>query len=335
MNEMAPVSAVPPVTIADIEAAAARLDGHAVRTPLLEMRALGDRLGARVLVKPEPLQRTGSFKFRGAFNRCQLIPAADRARGVVAFSSGNHAQGVAASANIMGMPATIVMPADAPAIKRANTIALGAEVVDYDRAADNREAIAADIIARTGATLIRPYDDPGIIAGQGTVGLEIAQGCQARGIVPDIAVTPVGGGGLIAGTATALTALVPGIQVLGAEPAGYDDTARSLAAGERVANDMTGQSFCDALLARTPGELTFSINRRLLAGGRAVTDAQVATAMREAFETLKIVVEPGGAVALAALLAGYVDCRGKTVVVVLSGGNVDREIYAEVLAGVR
>ncbi|MEE8534459.1 MAG: threonine/serine dehydratase [Kiloniellales bacterium] len=317
--------------LAEIEAAAARLEGHAVKTPLLEFPALNERVGGRVLVKPEGLQRTGSFKFRGAYNKISQIPEAARERGVVAFSSGNHAQGVAAAAALLGVPATIVMPADAPAIKLDNTRAYGAEVVLYDRYADARETVAEQVRARTNAILVRPYDDPDIIAGQGTCGLEIARQAAALDVALDAALVCCGGGGLISGTATALAALSPETEVYAVEPKGFDDTARSLAAGERVGNAADARSFCDALLAPTPGELTFAINRRLLSGGLAVDDTEVAEAMSYAFRTLKLVVEPGGAVALAALLTGRFEARGKTVAVVLSGANVDPETYARAI----
>lgn len=330
---MTEIDAISPVTLDDIRAAADRLRGRAVRTPLLESPLLNARVGGRLLVKPEVLQRTGSFKFRGAYNAISQIAEADRAKGVLAFSSGNHAQGVASAAQLLGMPATIVMPHDAPAIKRANTEAYGARVVTYRRPEEDREAVAAAIQAETGATLVRPYEDLRVIAGQGTVGLEIAEDALAAGIAPDAVVVCTGGGGLIAGVATAVTALLPGTPVYAAEPAGFDDTRRSLAAGRRIGNDPGGRSICDAIMTPIPGETTFAINRRLLAGGFAVSDAEVAEAMRTAFETLKLVVEPGGAVALAAALAGRLDCRDRTVVVILSGGNVDAALYAEILAG--
>jgi threonine dehydratase len=315
------------VTFADIEAAAGRLAGVAVRTPLLESEALNDRVGGRLLIKAEPLQRTGSFKLRGAYNTiAQLQPGP-----VVAFSSGNHAQGVAMAARLLGRQATIIMPADAPAIKRGNTERLGAEVVTYDRHRDDREAIGREIAERTGAQLVRPYDDPRIIAGQGTVGLEMALDAAAMGCRPDAAVVCCGGGGLIAGTATALVHHFPGIAVWSAEPVGFDDTARSLRSGVREGNVPGATSICDALLAPMPGELTFGINRRLLAGGLSVDDAAVLDAMRAAFLELKVVVEPGGAIALAAALTGALDCGGKTVLIVLSGGNVDPRRFIEAL----
>jgi len=312
---------------ADVLAAARRLQGITRVTPLLEHERLNERVGGRLLIKAEPLQHTGSFKFRGAYNALALR----RPKAVVAFSSGNHAQGVARAASLLGLSAVIVMPADAPAIKRTATEAWGAEVVTYDRYHQVREEIGARLAAERGATLIRPYDDPFVVAGQGTVGLEIVRQSLAMGIEPDAALFPCGGGGLVAGSALALAHCFPGISVHSVEPEGFDDTARSLRAGARCTNPPGGESFCDALLAPTPGELTFALNRRLLAGGLAVSDAEVAEAMRAAFETLKIVVEPGGAVALAAALAGRIDCRERVTVVVLSGGNVDPALFAAVL----
>ena len=318
--------------LAEIEAAAARLAGHAFLTPLLESAALNERIGGRVLIKAETLQRTGSFKFRGAFNKISQIPEAARGGGVIAYSSGNHAQGVAAAARLLGIAATIVMPADAPVIKIENTKALGAEVIFYDRHREAREEVAERLRAERKATLVRPYDDPDIIAGQGTCGLEIARQAEAAGAHLDAALVCCGGGGLISGTATALSSLSPGIAVYAVEPEGFDDTARSLAGGQRVTNDPAARSFCDALLAPTPGELTFSINRRLLAGRLGVGDQDVARAMNFAFRALKLVAEPGGAVALAALLAGKFDARDKTVAITLSGGNVDPATFARAIA---
>jgi threonine dehydratase len=310
--------------LADVEAAAARLRGVAVRTPLLESEALNARVGGRILVKAECLQRTGSFKFRGAYNTISQI----QAPAVVAYSSGNHGQGVAAAARLLGKTATIVMPADAPAIKVERTRADGAEIRLYDRTRESREAIGAEIAARTGAALVKPYDDPRIIAGQGTAGLELAEQANEQGARLDAALIPCGGGGLIAGCSLALSQLCPGIEIYAVEPAAFDDTRRSLAAGLRVANPPGGRSICDALLVPTPGELTFELNRRLLAGGLAVGDEDALRAMSFAFRHLKLVVEPGGAVALAALLSGRFDARGRTVAIMLSGGNVDPELFA-------
>jgi threonine dehydratase len=320
-----------PVSPADIDAAARALAPYAVRTPLLSSPALDERVGGRVFLKPEMLQRTGSFKFRGAFNKMSSIPMAARGGGVVAFSSGNHAQGVAAAARILNMQATIVMPADAPLSKRERTKAYGAEVVLYDRDREDREAIARDIAGPRGATLVRPYDDPLVIAGQGTVGREIAEDMAALGIVPDIVVAPASGGGLVAGVATAVKARYPQAMLMSAEPEGFDDHARSLRAGKREAHSAEGRTICDALMASIPGEITFAINSRLLTKGVTASDAEVGIAVGFAFRELKLVVEPGGAVGLAALLAGHIDARGKTVVIVLSGGNVDADLYARLI----
>ena len=315
------------LTYADIVAAAGRLRGVAVRTPLLTSEALDARIGGRLLVKAEPLQRTGSFKFRGAYNTIRQIAAP----AVVAFSSGNHAQGVALAARLLGKKATIIMPSDAPRAKLEGTRSYGAEVVTYDRWSENREAIGARIAAETGAELVRPYDDWRVMAGQGTVGLEIAGQAGDLGLAPDAAIVGASGGGLMAGTATALAHHFPTIEAYTAEPAGLDDHARSLAAGERLANAPDARSICDALQAPMPGELTFAVNRRLLKGGLVVSDDEVRDAMRAAFAHLRIVVEPGGAVGLAAVLSGRLDCRGRTVAIVLSGGNVDAAQYAEIL----
>jgi threonine dehydratase len=321
-----------PVEPADIDAAAQVLAPYAVRTPLLSSPALDERVGARVLLKPEMLQRTGSFKFRGAFNKISSIPMSEREGGVVAFSSGNHAQGVAASARLLNMQATIVMPADAPLSKRERTKGYGAEVVLYDRDREDREAIARAIAAKRGATLVPPYDDPKIIAGQGTIGLEIANDSTTLGITPDIVVAPASGGGLIAGIATAIKARFPQASLMSAEPEGFDDHARSLRAGKREPHRAEGRTICDALMASIPGELTFAINQRLLSQGVTASDDEVAVAVSFVFRELKLVVEPGGAVGLAALLAGRIKARGKTVVIVLSGGNVDADLFARLIA---
>ncbi len=316
----------------DIQAAAERLRGAAVVTPLLRFEALDAAAGARVFVKAEVLQRTGSFKFRGAFNRLVQLSADERRAGVVAFSSGNHAQGVAAAAGLVGCPAVIVMPSDAPAVKVEATRAYGAEIVSYDRFTESREAIAARIASERGAVLVPSYDDPHIIAGQGTAGLEAASELAAQGERAEVLLCPASGGGLMAGVALAFEALSPATQLYTVEPAGFDDHARSLAAGAPVANAPGARSVCDALLAAEPGRLTFAINRPRLAGGVSVSDAETLAAMRFAFRHLKLVLEPGGAVAFAALLARRVPAKGRTVVVIASGGNVDAALYAEALA---
>jgi threonine dehydratase len=318
--------------IGDVRAAATRLAGRIVATPLLESPLLNARLGLRLLVKAETLQRTGSFKFRGAMNALLQLDEGQRRAGVVAFSSGNHAQGVAAAAQLLGIPAVIVMPADAPAIKVANTRGYGAEVVLYDRWRESREAIGARIAAERGASLVPPFDDARIIAGQGTAGLEIAAQAKALGASLDALVVPVSGGGLVTGCALALAAGSPATKVYTAEPEAADDWRRSLASGERLANDPAARSICDALLAPMPGEITFALGQRLLAGGLAVSDAEVLHAIAIAFAELKLVVEPGGAAALAAVLAGKLDAHGGTVAAIASGGNVDRDLFTRALA---
>jgi threonine dehydratase len=320
-----------PVSSSDIDAAARVIAPYAVRTPLLSPPVLSERIGTQVFLKPEMLQRTGSFKFRGAFNKLSSIPQDARGGGVVAFSSGNHAQGVAAAAKILNMQATIVMPSDAPLSKRERTKAYGAEVVLYDRDREDREAIAGGIAAKRGATLVRPYDDPMVIAGQGTVGREIAEDMAAFGLVPDIVVAPASGGGLIAGIATAVKARFPQTTVIVAEPDAFDDHTRSLRAGKREPHAGTGRTICDALMASIPGEITFAINSQLLSHGITATDEEVGVAVGFAFRELKLVVEPGGAVGLAALLAGRIDTAGKNVVIVLSGGNVDADLFAKLI----
>ncbi len=317
----------------DVLKAAGRIKGHAVATPLLEYPALNARTGGRILLKAETLQRTGSFKFRGAFNRLAQIPEAQRSSGVVAYSSGNHAQGVAAAAQILGISATIVMPDDAPAIKIANTRGYGAEVIFYDRYIESREEICERLTADRGAVLVRPFDDPQIIAGQGTCGLEISEQAAERETAIDQLLICCGGGGLTAGCCLAMAERSPATEVFCVEPEDFDDTGRSLAAGKRLANKPDARSICDALLAPTPGMLTFEINRHHLAGGLKVSDDQVAQAVRYAFEVLKLVIEPGGAVALAAVLAGCIETKGKVVAATLSGGNVDTALFTQILAG--
>ena len=320
------------LSIEAIRAAADRIRGRAVRTPLLESRALGALTGARVFVKPEVLQRTGSFKFRGAMSRMTLLTADERRRGVIAFSSGNHAQGVAAAAHDLGTSAVIVMPADAPRLKLDNTRALGGEIVLYDRYTQDRAAIGRKLAEERGLVLVPPYDDHNIMAGQGTIGLEVAEDAAALGVALDAVLTPCSGGGLAAGISTAIAALSPRTKIYGVEPQAFDDTARSIAAGERLENGPGAKSICDALLVQKPGELTFPINRRLLAGVLTVSDDQALSAMAAAFKELKLVVEPGGAVGLAALLSNRLDVKGKSVAIVLSGGNVDAEMFSRALA---
>ena len=315
----------------DIEAAAERLRGLATVTPLLENADLDARTGGRILLKAETLQRTGSFKFRGAYNRLSLIPEAERPRGVIAYSSGNHAQGVSAAAQLLGIEATILMPSDAPKVKVANTKRYGAKVIHFDRFTESREELAEKLQAETGAVLINPFDDPDLIAGQGTCGLEMAQQMQAAGLTPDAVLICVGGGALCAGSAIAIKQSWPDCPVYSVEPADFDDTARSLKSGERERNDPAARSICDALLSPMPGKMTFELNRKLLAGGFGVTDDEVRRAMAYAFNTLKLVVEPGGAVCLAAVLEGKLPTEGRTVALTLSGGSVDPERLAEAL----
>ena len=284
---------------------------------------LDSAVGARVYIKPECLQRTGSFKIRGATNAIARIPDGTRQRGVVACSSGNHAQGVAEAARVAGIPATIVMPHDAPAIKVERTKRSGAKVVSYHRENDDRVAIANGIAAETGSTFVSPYDDPGVMAGQGTVGLEIAEDLAALGVTPDRVMVPVSGGGLLSGIATAIKTRMPTAICQPVEPEGFDDTTRSLVSGQRETNTARTGSIADALMSQQPGELTFPVMARLAKPGVAVPDELIYRAMAFAFHELKLVTEPGGAIALAALLGGLVDVEGETVVVVLSGGNVD------------
>jgi threonine dehydratase len=319
-------------TAADVDDAAKRLAGVALHTPLLTSAALDAMTGGRIFLKAETLQHTGSFKFRGAYNKLSAIPAERRSGGVVAFSSGNHAQGVAAAARLLGMPCVIVMPHDAPRAKRERTAALGAEIVLYDRANDDREKIAEAIAARRGATLVPPYDDALIIAGQGTAGREIVEDLGALGLVPDVVVVTASGGGLTAGIALAVKARVPSAMVYTAEPQDFDDHARSFRSGQREQNAALTGTICDALMARTPGKLTFAINRALVGAGVTASDKEVAAAVAFAFAELKLVVEPGGAVALAALMTGKIDVRDKVAVAVLSGGNVDPELFSRLVA---
>jgi len=318
-------------TFADVEAAADVLAPVAVRTRLLNSPALDERVGGKIFLKPEVLQRTGSFKFRGAFNKLSSIPLGARKAGVVAFSSGNHAQGVAAAAQILGMPAAIVMPSDAPVSKIERTKGYGAEVIPYDRDKEDRDAIARSLAAERGATVVPPYDDPKIIAGQGTVGLEIAEDLAALGVTPDMVCAPASGGGLMAGIALATKAKFPNASLITVEPQGFDDHARSFASGHREPHRAVGRTICDALMASIPGEITFAVNQKLGTKGVTATDDEVAKAVAFAFRELKLVVEPGGAVALAALLAGHLDARGKTVAIVLSGGNVDADLFARLI----
>ena len=315
-----------PPTHDDVRAALARIAPFVTHTPMLRSAALDRITGGTIVLKPESLQRTGSFKFRGATNATQRLDPAVRARGVVAPSSGNHGQALACAADGLGIPCTIVMPADAPRIKVENTRAWGATIIQYDRATDDRLAIAQSVVDRTGATLIPPFEHPDVIAGQGTLALELLADAGPL----DFLLVCTGGGGMVAGCALAVEGT--GTQVYAVEPAESDDTARSLLSGVRERNAPGGSLLCDALLTEQPGALTFSINQPRLAGGLVVTDAEVLDAMRFAFLELKLVIEPGGAVALAAVLSGQIDVRGRRVGAVLSGGNVDPATFARALS---
>jgi threonine dehydratase len=316
----------------DVAMARKRIAGAAQVTPALESMVLNERVGTRVLLKAETLQRTGSFKFRGAHNRISQITPADAPGGVVACSSGNHAQGVAEAARLAGLPAAIVMPRDAPEMKVARTRRSGAEVVLYDRDTEDREEIACRLCGERGAVFVPPYDHPDIIAGQGTAGLELYEQATAAGARLDAVLAPASGGGLVSGVALAIRHLAPHCAVLCVEPELFDDHARSLASGKRERNARMSGSICDALMSPEPGEITFAINQRLLAGALTASDEDVRAAMRFAFEELKLVVEPGGAVALAALLSGKYRSEGAGAIgVVLSGGNVDPKWFCELI----
>ena len=319
-------------TLAMIEAAAARLKGHARRTPLLSSPFLDEIAGRRLFVKAECLQHTGSFKFRGGWAALSALDPDLRKRGVIAYSSGNHAQGVAAAAKAHGAPAVIVMPADAPRLKIDNTRALGAEVVLYDRAAgESREAAAAPLVESRGLTLIKPYDEPEVIAGQGTTGLEIAEQAAEQGVTQGDVLVCCGGGGLTSGIALALQDRAPGLRVRPAEPEGFDDVARSQASGRIESNATPTGSICDAILTPAPGEITWPILSRLCGPGLTITDTEAQHAMALAFQRLKIVLEPGGAAALAAALFHGDQIEGDAVIAVATGGNVDRDTFVEAL----
>jgi threonine dehydratase len=319
-----------PPTPDDVIDTARLLRPHVVRTPLVEHAVLNDRLGGRVLLKAEPLQHTGSFKFRGAMSRLLRLDEAQRRAGVVAFSSGNHAQAVAAAGARLGVDVRIVMPVSAPEVKLERTRDWGAQVTTYDPSGPlTREAIAREIAEREGRVLVPSFDDPYVIAGQGSAGVEVFETLAERGIEADGFLVCCGGGGLTAGCALARDAFDAGATALyTVEPAAFDDTARSLAAGKRETVEAGAESICDALLTPTPGEITFAVNARRVSAGLSVDDEEVTAAMRFAFEYLRIVVEPGGAVALAALLAGRVPTQGRTLVATLSGGNVDPSRFA-------
>jgi threonine dehydratase len=316
---------------ADIELAATRIQGEAVLTPLLENVKLNELTGGRVFIKAECLQRTGSFKFRGAWNCISKLDPAQNKGGVVAFSSGNHAQGVAAAAQLRGIPALIVMPEDTPEIKKANTKSYGAEVVTYDRATESREEIANHYVAKRGAVLVPPFEHADIIAGQGTSGLEIIAALRDSGVVLDDMLVNCSGGGLTAGIVLAFAEKSPQTKVHSVEPEGFDDYARSLRSGVREKNTKSAGSICDALLSQQPGEMTFAMNKGRLAEGYVVSEAEVRRAVRFAFETLKLVVEPGGSAGLAAVLSGKLVTKDRNIGIILSGGNVDPELFADIL----
>ncbi len=317
--------------IAMIEAAAARLKGHARRTPLLSSPFLDEIAGRRVFIKPEALQHTGSFKFRGGWSAVSALDPEARKRGVFAFSSGNHAQGVAYAAKLHGAPAVILMPADAPALKIANTRALGAEVITYDRATEDRDALGQRIAEERGLTLIKPFDNPYVIAGQGTCGLEIAEQAAEEGIAKVDVLLCCGGGGLTSGIALALEAKAPGLRARPVEPEGFDDVTRSLEAGSIERNSRLTGSICDAIITPAPGQLTFPIMHRLCGPGIVVPDHDCLRAMAAAFTRLKLVLEPGGAIALAAALFHPDTVQGDAVIAVASGGNVDAGLYVKML----
>ncbi|KAB2543472.1 threonine ammonia-lyase [Salipiger aestuarii] len=317
--------------IARIEAAAQRLAGHARRTPLLGSPFLDEIARRRVLVKAECLQHTGSFKFRGAWSAISALPPETRARGIIAFSSGNHAQGIAAAAKLHGVPAVIIMPSDAPAAKVTGTRGLGAEVVPYDRATEDRDALGARLAQERGLALVKPFDDPEVIAGQGSCGLEIAEQAAEAGVTRADVLVCCGGGGLTSGIALALEARAPGLRVRPAEPEGFDDVRRSLASGRIERNAALSGNICDAIVTPQPGNLTFPIMKRLCGPGLAVTEDEALSAMALAFRHLKIVAEPGGAVALAAALFRGDELEGDAVICTVSGGNVDAGVFARAL----
>lgn len=317
-------------SFAGVQDAARQIAGHAVRTPLIESPALNAHVGGRVLLKAETLQVAGAFKFRGAYNRISRLTADELKRGVVAYSSGNHAQAVAAAARMVGTSAIIVMPADSPTVKVDGVRAFGGEVRMYDRYSESREAIGEEIAASKGSVLVRPFDDPFVIEGQGTVGLEMVDQAKAVGAHIDQLLCGASGGGLIAGINLSMAALSPHTPVIAVEPKHYNDMQLSIAAGERLTHAPAPGTICDALMTDRPGELTFPINRRV-DRVETVSDAEVAEAVRYAFRVLKLVVEPGGAVSLAALLAGKVPAKDRVTALVLSGGNVDPALFAAII----
>ncbi|MEO0393234.1 MAG: threonine/serine dehydratase [Pseudomonadota bacterium] len=331
--ETVPFKATDGLSIASISAAAHRLEGIAERTPLLNIPLLDEMLGGRLFVKAECLQKTGSFKFRGAFNAISQLSPSDRPRGVIAYSSGNHAQGLAAAAKMLGVQATIIMPVDVPPLKLRNTKAWGAEVLTYDRPnGEKREEVAQRIIDERNPVLLRPYDDWHVMAGQGTMGLEITSQLNALDLEADAVIAPCGGGGMLAGIATAMQATSPGTEIYGAEPHEFDDLKRSIETGERQHNEKLIGSICDSIMTAAPGELTWTVLSRLAKASLTVSDDEVLYAMAAAFHFFKLTVEPGGAAGLAAVLSGRLDIKDKVVVAVCSGGNADPGVFARALA---
>lgn len=318
-------------TYDDVLAAAGRLAGLAVRTPILNHPVLDAKTGGRILLKAENMQRVGAFKFRGAYNAAAQVDRAANPGGVVACSSGNHAQGVAHAATLLGLPSVIVMPRDAPQLKIKRTRNFGAEVVLYDRETEDRDAIARQICADRRAAFIHPFDDRNVMAGQGTAGLELMEQAKAMGLVPDVVLVCCSGGGFASGVATAVKEVSPNTEISTVEPAGFDDFHRSMASGKPEHNARKAGSICDALMAHTPGKLTFAVGRRLMGPGYVVTDDEVRAAMRFAFEELKLVLEPGGSAALAAVLSGKLPTEGRTIACMLSGGNVDPVLFSETI----
>lgn len=318
-------------TYDDVLAARERLKPHLIATPLIEHPALNARTGGRVLVKCENLQRVGAFKFRGAYNKIAQVDRQRYPGGVVACSSGNHAQGVAAAATLLGFKSAIVMPADAPQLKIARTRAFGGEVIAYNRETEDRDAIALRICEERKSAFVHPFDDADVMAGQGTTGLELMEQAKALGAVPEAVLVPASGGGLAGGISLAVKKASPGAEIFCVEPAGFDDLARSLKSGKPEHNARMSGSICDALMAPSPGEITFAVAKQNFAGGLVVSDAEARAAMRFAFEELKVVAEPGGAVALAAVLCQRLPVKGRTIAVVLSGGNVDPRLFADVI----
>jgi threonine dehydratase len=317
------------VTNDSIIKAAERLKGKIVRTPLLKSDHVNKELKSNIYIKAENLQTIGAFKFRGAMNTILQLPS--DAKKVVAWSSGNHAQAVAAAASITGREATIVMPKDSPKTKLDGTIAWGSQIIKYDRNTDNREEIGKAIAKQQNAIIIPPFDDVNVIIGQGTAGLEAVEQLKEINVIPDIVLCCCGGGGLIAGVSTSIKAYHPNAQIYSVEPQNFDDTKKSLEAGMIVENTMEHHSICDALLANKPGNITFEINKKNLSGGISVSDTESLTAMKIAYRYFKIVLEPGGAVALAAAISKKIDIKNKNVLVIASGGNVDSDIFEKCL----